>query len=559
MDDNELPVFPFRINWREGITERFEWLTDILADRLGNEQRRQIRLTPRRSFDVTLTMFGNERSFMDLWMNRMLDSETMFPVWHDATPMTVAAAEGATTIPIDTRYLGFVEGGMAWVFGKDAFAGEAVEIVSVADDGIDIGAPGLQQARGRSTKVAPLIRGLIADEGLTGNRATTSAMENQIRFEVTRANPFDGGAEVGDSYLGLPVLTTKPDAKDDTDYIRLWTFDELDNDIGRRFRLSDQDRAMVGQKHTRLLVGRKAKAEFKAFLYRRNGRQKPLWLPTYNEDFRLAMPAAADQAFIEVERCGFTYTGGPTSGREYIMIEARQGRLYRKITATAHGSAWERERIILNAVLGVALVPADIRCISFIDTARLDADQVEIAHTNDADGASRCQLALKTFRNERTAPTPISVGIPIADMVAGACGTNYPEEGDPCNPLFIFDGWYVKIRHEFPITGGMSSGPDHFLENMDTLQSIISTEVCPSMGPFGCYDGLLPYGLEYTWTANDVPVGTNWRHRLQFSFGAVAGGTTGRLMGRRWDSNWTTIIDPTAMGGSFPINYDFVF
>jgi hypothetical protein len=40
-------------NWKNGITETLEWLSDVLRNSYGAEQVRALRLSPRRTFEVT--------------------------------------------------------------------------------------------------------------------------------------------------------------------------------------------------------------------------------------------------------------------------------------------------------------------------------------------------------------------------------------------------------------------------------------------------------------------------------------------------------------------------
>ena len=58
----DLPVWTIRPNWKGGILERLEWLTDVLASDTGVEQRRSVRPTPRRSFEITVNPTRNERT-----------------------------------------------------------------------------------------------------------------------------------------------------------------------------------------------------------------------------------------------------------------------------------------------------------------------------------------------------------------------------------------------------------------------------------------------------------------------------------------------------------------
>ena len=71
----DLPIWTFRPNWSGGVTERLEWLTDVLPSRVGAEQRRGLRLSPRRSLEFQLLLHGEERTFFDLMLQALGSSD----------------------------------------------------------------------------------------------------------------------------------------------------------------------------------------------------------------------------------------------------------------------------------------------------------------------------------------------------------------------------------------------------------------------------------------------------------------------------------------------------
>ena len=440
--DADLPVFPFKVNWKNGISERLEWKTDILTDLVGNEQRRGLRLHPRRDFEVTLTLWDQERQFLDLWLHRMVGSEFLFPLWHDSVRSTQDAAQGQKTIRVDTQGLEFQIGSYALLRGLTAMSFERVLIAEVHADRI-VAVDNLVSAWPKGTRVEPLVRGQMTDQ--TRMTLVTSKSSNvQAEFQTTRAQLYDPGDETMDLYMGIPVLTQQPNRSDQLDVRHVWNFYESDSGTGRRYRKSEEDRARLSQKHSWFLRGRINKAAFRSMLYRLNGSLAPIWLPTFNEDITLAQDAAPGAVSIYVKEMGFAYTGGPSSGREHIVIHTTAGRIYRRVTGTAAAPAGQ-ERLVLNAALPAGLTRANVRIISWIDTARLENDRIEFNHVNAADGVSTVTSIFKTFRNERTPPIILSAPIPLAEKTGGSCGDDTPLcYTIPFIP--VFDGWYIRVR-----------------------------------------------------------------------------------------------------------------
>ena len=240
--DTDLPVWTIRPNWAQGVTERLEWLTDVLSSDYGDEQRRSVRISPRRSFEITMNPTRNQRTFLDLMMHRLGSEEWLAPIWHDQAALTAAVVATGTRLPIDNTYREFLDGGLALVF-KDAFTWEVVSVVTQDDTGLDldIALDGGWPAR---TKVYPLRRMLIETD--TKLSALTSRVgESQVLFTVNEPNDFPEVMPADLVYAGRPILWPPPDRSQaiDTTHVRL--FDEADGQIGLRYRTDDAGRAFA--------------------------------------------------------------------------------------------------------------------------------------------------------------------------------------------------------------------------------------------------------------------------------------------------------------------------
>nr|WP_253767514.1 hypothetical protein [Pseudomonas aeruginosa] len=63
---NRITAWPFAPDWADGVQESLEWLTELLTSTSGVEQRRSLRLSPRRSFEAEFYAEGRERVLLDL-------------------------------------------------------------------------------------------------------------------------------------------------------------------------------------------------------------------------------------------------------------------------------------------------------------------------------------------------------------------------------------------------------------------------------------------------------------------------------------------------------------
>lgn len=441
MADIDLPVWSFRANWSEGVDERLEWKTDVLRADEGAEQRRSVRPTPRRVIEADFLVSGAERTFYDLFMHRLGAGECMIPLYWDASPISSAAVAGVTDrLVFDTRWTEFAPG-LAILQAKSALVYEVVEITSADDSGLD-----LASATGRSwpagTTVTPLRRGLIDDMGsLTHHSARVASVSAQLL--LTCPNPREAVADAGITYLGLPVFTDEPNwveplaAELARDAVR------FDPETGVPYQTDPTGRANVGQAHRWFLAGRERLASFRDMLYRRRGRAAAFWLPTFKSDLTLVNSPSASATQITIENVGYDYIGGPTSGREHIVIFLRSGGpIIRRVTSVLAGLTAATERLNLDSALGLDLSPGQVRKICFLDAARFDQDSFDLSHPVNSTGLTECTGVFRTFKNSRDPAGANSLPIPTAAPGLTACGPDVPSD---CYAVPVFEGWYYKL------------------------------------------------------------------------------------------------------------------
>jgi len=442
MADIDLPVFSFRPNRREAMSERLSFLTDVLRASQGAEQRRSVRETPRRSFDADFLLTGPERTFWDLFMNRLGGENVMVPIYWEVVSLSSGLTAGVSDrIDFDTDYTEwpyFVDG-LALVAGDSALDWEVVEIAAVDSGGIDLVAP-ITNAWPIGSKLYPLRRAVVEEFGdLTQPSAAVGRVTARLRFVA--ANPWTPATEPAPIYGGLPVLLSEPNWVDDLSAQFEREIATLDTNVGLTYQVDVLSRFFVGQAHRYFLPGREQMAAFRDLLYRYRGRAGSFWLPTFKADFKLAASVSSGSNKLAVENVGFQYTGGPTAGREYIVIRHEGGVIFRKIVDVIPGATSATEKLVLDNPVGLALSPGQVRKISFMDAARFDADEFEIAHHAGPDGLHECSTAFRTFKNTRTVPpgfTGLSWLLPCgAPDASGGCAcessvsNSYISGGDP--------------------------------------------------------------------------------------------------------------------------------
>jgi hypothetical protein len=420
--DADLPVWTIKPNWVNGITERLEWLTDIQASTFGVEQAIAYRLSPRRSFETTFNPVGDVRSYFDLWLHRFGEFEFMLPLWHDAGKLTAGIAPAAVTIPVDTTYREYEVGGMALLVGDTPHDFDKVEITAVGPASLTVAAGGITRAWPKGSVVHPLRRSRLAQDSQV-SALTSRVGQATILFELNQANDIaDEGDWDGLEYLGLPVLTTTPNYREAVDMSFLRNSVLLDNDTGLREIDDEAGRAFTLQLHSFMFSGRADHWAFRQFLYRLNGRQSAIWVPTFNQDFRLAAARLATDHYLDIGKIGYDYSGGVITGRNHVLI-ARTSPAEIVDVLVAPDPATQ-ERLGLGGAIGAAYAAGTTG--SFIDTCRMSSDTVEITHHTDTDGVGECKIGFQSFLNERISDDdegPISVPLDAGSLRTVECGS----------------------------------------------------------------------------------------------------------------------------------------
>lgn len=411
------PVWSIRPNWREGVLERLEWLTDVLSSTIGVEQRRALRVSPRRYIEITVNPTGNERSFLDLVLHKMGSDKWLFPLWWDQAKLSADIVAGDSRVDFDNTYREFLTGGTALLY-KDAFTWEVISIVDQDDDGLDLDVV-LDSDWPKGTKVFPLrLARLSTDTSL--DALTTTVGEAVLLFQIIEPNDYVETAPADLTFEGMPVLTLPPNRSQTitTDHVRLSA--ERDNSTGIPYRVDPAGRAFQIQGHSWIKVGRQEQAEFRSFLYWMRGRQKALWLPSFNQDFVTSRASALASVSLDIQKIGITYAGGVIDGRDVILVDGTPGRI--TDIGAPQSAAEERLRIAAGLTGAVAAGEAG----SFMSPARLNQDTVELLHHADSEGPLECSLTFQTFNNIRDVSGPILYPIPVTAKTDERCGTFTP-------------------------------------------------------------------------------------------------------------------------------------
>lgn len=387
-----LPLWPFTPNWASPVTETLAWLTDVLQSRTGAEQRRALRLAPRRSFGASVMAHKHERTLFDLWVHTRAGDTLALPIWPDVQLLAAPVAMGASAVPCRTEGFDFVAGGMAALVGDDALDAELLAVDVVTPTGITL-ADVTQQAWPAGARLYPVRAARFAELPAV-TRKTDELLTAELRFALME--PCDWPAQLPATlYRDAPVLGQRPNEVRDLTHGYERLTELLDNDTGVPAVTDTAGRGFCVQQHRFTVYGRAEQTALRALLYALRGRQRACWVPTHAADLQ---PVTVSGTTLTVRRCGYTDHAPLAPGRRDLRIELASGApLHRRITGAVAVGA--NEQLALDgAALGVS-APAITR-VSFMQLMRLASDDVEIEHTTDADGLASTMVTWRSLRDD---------------------------------------------------------------------------------------------------------------------------------------------------------------
>lgn len=407
------PIAIFRPNWAQGIVERLEFLTSVVSTYAGSEQRRRVRLSPRRSFEITYNRSGRERTFFDLWMMNLAAEEVFLPLWHDQGSLTRKAEAGDADLRVDTAYREYAPGGFA-VLVKDSFTYEIVEIDEVLPDRVTL-TEFLAGDWPKNAKLYPL-RLATLDPEMQGQALSSRANNVTLLFTLTGANEIDDEGNWDDFYKvnGLPVLTTEPNRKDALDIG--WGYSVIENDqqLGLRRRIVLRDNAATTQGYSWWAKGREAQYRVRQLLYRLKGRFQPVYMPTFADDVVIAQAAPANSYWVTIQNIGYHIVKAIAEGmtEDDELSRGRRRLLFRvgsnfadafiyKATPVDDG---ENEELELHPSAYPKIALPKGAAGSFMELARMDQDVIELHHHADSDGLMEVAAAFRTLPGDDPAP-----------------------------------------------------------------------------------------------------------------------------------------------------------
>lgn len=394
---NRIIAWTFAPDWADGVLERLTASTGIMQSESAVEQRRAIRLAPRREFEVPILLEGRERQLLDQALFGWGDRIWAIPIWPDIQLLATSVPVDAVFIPCAVQHLDFRAGGLALLRGDDAFTYEAIEVEGVTALGLEL-ARATQQTWPAGSRLYP-VRTAQLLEPPTPKKLTDQLISAQVRFLVME--PCDWPEQMPATlYRGRPVWDRRPDDSEDLTNAAERLMLSLDSGLGIPQFTDTANRALALLGQRWIDQGRAQRAALRSFIYAMRGRQKTVWVPTHMSDLSLIAAAASTATSIDIANVGYTRFASAKAGRRDIRIELHDGSVFfRRITASTELSA-DIERLAIDEAFGRVVLPSEVMRISWMSLCRFNGDSIEIEHQTDSEGVASCSMVFKEVRDD---------------------------------------------------------------------------------------------------------------------------------------------------------------
>lgn len=394
-----IPLWAVRPDWRSPVIETLEWLTAIHRSPTGAEQRQQLRLTPRRSLEFSITATGAEQSHLLRFLETYGGGRFYLPLWHETGRLTRSEATGSLAATVGGERSELAAADAVCAPTSQAHSWPLAEVSSGSASGgvtnLTLAAPGWPDAVSSGQRVLPAVPAQLDGSAVTFSRRGDSALTAFVRVELLGPQPW-AGADGLTTYDSYPVVDLAPNEGRDQTGSLDWSLLNLDNQTGARDRLDLGGRGFLRLAGVTTVAGRDRHDTVRSVLYALAGRRSQGWFPTPFADFRLASPVADGATQIEVIRSGYWETGAPLADNDRLLIRLRGGELLiRQIVDSTVDVEADTEILTVDSAIPLGFSAAQVKRLSLLMPARLDQDRVELQHITDTDGVCEINIAVR--------------------------------------------------------------------------------------------------------------------------------------------------------------------
>lgn len=372
-------LWPFNINWGNGLAMSVEFKTEVFVARDGRETRRSGRERPRLTYEYDGLATNGRARDVNRWLDTLLDQTLIFgnPIFAVKTSTPLLAAASAFDVVSVPAWL-VVDAYMVLVSKTDRYVAQVTDVTGTTVT-IDTTSPVLFGA-GTRLELGIEMR-INADQRVRYRTSRTLTARITVRDEPGLNYVPDEGTAF-DTYRSKEVLLKAPNWATPVENARQAGIDVLDYDFGRRHYDSYLDYVPAILKGDYLARDYAAVMEMLQFFIRMKGRRGEFYMPTRFNDFSATAGLTSGQNTLRVDSANYDDYDGNPAQRNIAILLSDGSWLYRQITGYADDGDESVLTVDSNWASTVAL--SDIVMICWLNTYRFAVDELALEWETDS-------------------------------------------------------------------------------------------------------------------------------------------------------------------------------
>lgn len=362
------------------VTEKFEWMTDVLPNYDGTEQRISTRNRPRRTLSLSFqSLTEDERRSIEAFMFQAATIDMFIPAWPYQSYVKCKSVAGSNIIyfNVDRGDLRLGETVMVWPKNGSP---TLYTVQKVFSDSIRIGRP-LEADCPEGSILIPAQRGRPVDNLSIGmNAIMGSGSFDGLSLEFRDQICYPGREYAFETMDSFPIVDRRASADGQASNSFNGGVEVIDNDTGVPAYFTSWNQPYVGGQRNFLVNRLFSPSEmdyWHSFLDWCRGQQRAFLMPTYREDLvAIDGTLSADGVTVAGNEYFNLYSGSNTYAR--LQIETSVGTFFVKVASLTNDG--ESTTLAFDTPIGVSLDGATVNRISFLMLYRLGNDTVTLTH-----------------------------------------------------------------------------------------------------------------------------------------------------------------------------------
>lgn len=358
----ELAVLPYQAE--APVKESLEFLTDVIAAYDATEERLQLRSKPRQSFNYSIPLQAWRTAAAFNTEYGAIRKDWAVPIWTEAQYVGTIGA-GLLSIDCATAFYDIRPQSLAMLYSVCGDF-QIIEIDEVFSDHITLLADTEYVA---GAWLMPVRKGWIQgniDKPTNGHNGKSS-----LTF-VIDDNPVITPA-VPAQYLGDDIYYDAPLLSSGSLSASLSQQQDItDMSLGPVARRTNWDRPQYGKPWRSLFTTPEEVRSYREFLYRRAGKFRRFWYPTFENNMRVANTGNITTTLVIQSDSFIDYA----SLRTHIAVEAN-GVWYPRAVSNPIQLSAQQVQLTLSSALNIPA--ASITRTSYLGLHRFDADRIELS------------------------------------------------------------------------------------------------------------------------------------------------------------------------------------